>query len=134
MITKTTKKDFELFKKYFLEYQSKLNLNIFNVIFHHSKHPIDISLIDVNFDLREASIHMEGFEIKVTLIKDIPYNEETIINEEYIKKLALHEVCHLLVHRLKMITKAELEGKRVEAIEEAVVVGLTESFSNMLYN
>jgi hypothetical protein len=123
---KTTKKDFELFKEYFNSYLVKLGLS-FDVQFYHSNHK-DVPFLDfvdsvdtMKSRFAQVTMNDDTFNIKVYLFKE--HVEE--VTKENIKKYALHEACHILIAQLRKVAKAQMEGKRVEGIEEALVEKLT---------
>jgi hypothetical protein len=117
LMVNTTKKHFELFKQYFIEYQNKFGLNNYNIYFNHKWLKNSYACIIVDEDGHVATVN---FNTK--------WSKRLITNQE-IKECALHECNHLLVNKLEWIGRCRYIGEEEIINEcEGLVVRLTDLF------
>ena len=113
---KTTKADFEEFKKWFLYYQDLFGLKNFDVTFLHKK---------VNGIY--ASCDVQGDTTAVVMLNNQTSKDD--IGVPPMKELARHEAAHLLLGRLKKMActrfmnpdEIDREEERVVTILEKVI-------------
>lgn len=91
---KTTKQDFELFKKECIKLKNKLGLNHFELVFKHK------DLSKDNIDGASSEINSVGY---ATLTLDTEIDDKNFNGnvKEEIKSSAIHEMCHILTSRLE---------------------------------
>ncbi|KKL85555.1 hypothetical protein LCGC14_1953620 [marine sediment metagenome] len=103
--------DFELFKKYFKEYQVKFGLIGYKIYFKHE--PLDDGFASIGVDLTAmvATVRLHSKPSK----KDKPYMD--------LKQLAKHEALHLLIGRLSQNGKTRYisDNEIYETVEELVI-------------
>ena len=107
---KTTKKHFELFKKWFKHYQDKFQLNEYRADFFHEKTGTSRAQIATN---------QMG---KVTRVSFSTKWGEGKLDEEFIKITAMHECFHLLLSRLRWIAGCRFIGEEEITEEDERVV------------
>lgn len=82
---KTTKKDFELFKQYCLEWQNKLGVKNWSVHYDHS-----------DTDGAYARTYTKASEAIATTVLGTYWDDLRAKTDEEINRLALHETLHIL--------------------------------------
>lgn len=115
-LMKTSKKDLDIFITEVKRLMKDWELNNWQVAFEHKR------LIDTNARIKPQ---LGDYKATFALSTDISYgppfiNEQT--KEEYIKKLAQHEVIHLLLSRLSVVGQSRYitDAEQEEAEEELV--------------
>lgn len=104
---KTTKKDFELFKSECLNWQKKLGLTNYKFYFYHNK----------NGGKSHADVYtgiLSDYHATFNFYEDW---EDDGITDENIKRVAFHEVCHILLARL--VTVAENRFVTEDEVDES---------------
>jgi hypothetical protein len=102
---KTTAKHFNHFKTCFLKYQKLFGLIHYNVYFNHK--PIKNSYANIIVD--------EDHKVATVTFASV-WPDRLVINDE-INKCALHEVCHLMISRLRWMATCRYLGE-AEILEE----------------
>lgn len=119
---KTTQNDFELFKKYCLEYQKFFGLTNFKFYFYFEygnsgKHAI--------INCGELQDYIATF----TFYED--WGDE-IVDEKEIDKIAFHEVCHVLLVRLNAIANSRfITEDEIREAEHEIIRRLENSIFNL---
>lgn len=88
-VMKTTRADFELFKKYCVEYYDKLGLREWTVYYKHAR---------TNDAYASSAWLLSGMIATITLCTD--WDTLRPKNEAELRKLALHEIMHILMSPL----------------------------------
>ena len=110
---KTTKKDFELFKKTCLEWQKKLYLDSWELFFVHEKATGARAAIRTETTNHQAVVVFATDWSKANIEPKTP---------EAIKKVAVHEMCHLLIGNLSNLGNSRYVSEdEINSAEEEVV-------------
>jgi len=110
---KTTKKDFEVFKKECKKWIDIFELNNWEIMFIHSKRADNRAWINPSTDPRLVKIALGAEWINL---------EPDTISVNDIKRVAFHEICELLLEPLgylaecRFITETEIEPARHDII------------------
>ena len=111
---KTTKKDFLIFKKWFLHYQKFYGLTDWDVYFEHGVLKDAYATITSDCMARKATVRFATAW---------PMRERT---EMEFRRCALHECNHLLIARLRWIGTCRYVGEEeIHEEDEALVIRLT---------
>lgn len=103
-IKKTTKTDFEIFKKHFLYYQDMFELSNYHCLFFHEV---------LKTAYARTKTDNDHYVTRVSLATTW---EEREISEKELKQCALHEVLHLLISKIswlggcRYVTELEIEN------------------------
>ncbi len=109
---KTTKKDFELFKKYSQEYAEILGLSDWAIFYEHAK-TRDSAYAETLWDVESHTARI----ILGTSWDNIRYKTDIEI-----KRLALHETIHVLISPLTMEAMSRYTtGERIATEEHRIV-------------
>lgn len=110
---RTTKKHFELFKKFFNQYRGLFGLNNYTLYFSH------VSIKGVYGEI--ITDHMGH----VSRVKFNTIWDDREPTEEEIRNNALHECCHLLTNKLKWLATCRyLSEEEIEETTEEITVRL----------
>ena len=103
-------RDFEAFKKEFIQRQEQFGLNGYQVYFKHEPSDDSFASIDTNLGDMVATVRLNS---------ELPGKEKP---HKDIKQSAKHEAIHLLVNRLQInaISRFSTEAEIYEATEELV--------------
>lgn len=117
-MAKTTKKDFELFKKECRKWQEILGLKDWYFDFEH----------DLIFDSHEACASMDLNAMQVSLILSTEWEREP--TEEMLKLAAFHEICEVLLGGLSSLGTERFNVSREDMASEVhrVIQRLTYAF------
>lgn len=110
---KTTKKDFECFKKACKEYQDKWHLGGWDLVFLHSK---------CGDAYATTAKDLEAMNATITFCID--WGKETLrsYNKKQIKLIAKHEMLHILLGRLSELGQYRyLQYRELEQAEHEVI-------------
>lgn len=110
---KTTKKQFELFKKYCLQYQRELNLLDWDLAYEHSKIKSGA--------YAQAGRSLEDMNGTITFTTDWD-DEVDKLNPQNIKETAKHEMLHLLLGQLSLLAQSRyITYREIEIAEHSVI-------------
>lgn len=114
---KTTDKEFEAFKEYCKKYVSLFELNDFEVHFELKK---------IKGAYATTVVDIMGHSTVISLNL---YNPP----ETNLQKIALHEVCHLLIAKLTWLARSRyVMSEEIEETNEEVTVKLTNALNKRL--
>lgn len=119
---KTTKADFEEFKKYCLEFQEKFSLTNYKIYFHQ---------VTIKDAFADCSWEKEAAVAVIRLARS--WSNERAKTSKEIKLLALHEILHLLLSEIDDVAYARFaRSQEIDEAEHGIIRRLEHALGGLL--